>query len=230
MNRPRLRVPAIFLALVCVAMVPFTSAQPQSHQNVSVAEAARRARQQKKAAPKQGRVVWDDDTLPTSGGVNTVGQPSESSSTQTPGNVSPSASSSGSSGSTSPQAIENQRMEAAAAMNAVKEQLAEALKVLDISQRAFALQRDTYYSKTNFAEDKAGKARLDAMQADIVAQQAAVAALKAKLSALEDKLRSLPAASEHQETAPPARQETTPPPAPPRSQPAPPVRPPDKNR
>jgi uncharacterized coiled-coil protein SlyX len=227
----RIATGAIFVVLACVAVSPLANAAPQSQQQ-SVADAARRARQQKKTEVKQDR-VWDNDTLPaTGGGVNTIGPGSPDTA---PGNVAATSSPrtpSASSSANSPQAIEKQRIEATAEMNALKDQLLEAQKVLEVSQRAFALDSDTYYSKTNFAEDKAGKARLDAMQANIVAQQAAIAALKAKLAALEDKLRALPATSARQETAPATRQETTPParpetPLPPRSQPVPPVRIPD---
>lgn len=232
----KIGVGAIFIGLVCVAASPLATAQPQSQQHDSVAEAARRARQQKKMAGKQDR-VWDNDTLPTTGaGVNTVGPglPDGASenvavtpTARTPGAPSAAAA------ANNPQAAERQRVEATAAMNELKDQLVEAQKVLDVAQRAFALQRDTYYSKTNFAEDKAGKARLDAMQADIAAQQAAVEVLKAKLAALEDKLRALPSPPARQENAPPARPENTPPARPatsPRSQPVPPVRPPDSDR
>lgn len=235
MKSLRVEFAAILLGLLCVAASPLATAQPQSQQNESVADAARRARQQKKVAPKQDR-VWDNDTLPTNGaGVNIVGPTSPAAEAPSSENVpvvrtaSTPAASSASPASNDPQAIEKQRIETTAAMNELKDQLIEAQKVLDVAQRSFDLQRDTYYSKTNFAEDRAGKARLDAMQADILAKQAAVETLKAKLAALEDKLRALPQAPARQEHAPPQRLETAPP-APPRPPPVPPIHRPDSDR
>src|SRR5882762_9660579 len=53
--------------------------QPPEQQADSIAEAARRSRDQKKEQPKPAK-VWDNDTLPTKpGGVNVVGPSSPSS-------------------------------------------------------------------------------------------------------------------------------------------------------
>jgi len=51
-----------------------SSAAPAPHQD-SLAEAARKAREQKKEAPKAAK-VFDNDTIPTTGGINTVGDAS----------------------------------------------------------------------------------------------------------------------------------------------------------
>jgi hypothetical protein len=54
-----------------------SSAAPAPQQE-SLAEAARKAREQKKEAPKAAK-VFDNDTIPTMGGINTVGDASASS-------------------------------------------------------------------------------------------------------------------------------------------------------
>jgi uncharacterized coiled-coil protein SlyX len=217
MKRPQHQFVAILLALIGFAAPPLAVAGPQSQQHPSVAEAARHARKLKKTSSKQAR-VWDNDTLPVGGsGVNTVGPTPvapESAAEGHPGGRSAQGDSAAPS-SVNPQGSDKQRIEAVGEMNSLKERLAEAERVLNVSQRAFDLQRDTYYSKTNFAEDKAGKARLDAMQADIATQQATVDSLKARIAILADKLRSLPPTSSSQEYLP----------VPPRSQPVPPVPP-----
>jgi hypothetical protein len=51
-----------------------SSAAPASQQS-SLADAARKAREQKKEAPKAAK-VFDNDSIPTTGGINTVGSAS----------------------------------------------------------------------------------------------------------------------------------------------------------
>jgi hypothetical protein len=55
---------------------------------------------------------------------------------------------------------------------------------LNLLQRQFALDQDTYYSKTGFAQDTAGRAQLDAEQRQIQILQAHVEQLKQELAAM----------------------------------------------
>ena len=74
-----------------------------------------------------------------------------------------------------------------------KEKVAGLEQDVDLAQRKFSLDSDMYYSKTNFQDDKAGKAALDAEQADVTNKKQQLkdardilAALQAKLSPSSD--------------------------------------------
>ena len=58
-------------------------------------------------------------------------------------------------------------------------------KILEDSERKFALDQDTYYSKPGYTADRDGKANLDAEQRHIEDQQADIADLKRRLAALK---------------------------------------------
>jgi len=64
--------------------VPAPAAQPQPKQEDSLAAAARRAREQKKEAAKPPK-VFDNDTIPTHGGISTVGEAAALEPGKTPG-------------------------------------------------------------------------------------------------------------------------------------------------
>jgi len=55
---------------------------------------------------------------------------------------------------------------------------------LDLSQRQFALDQDNYYSKPDFAEDKAGQAQLDAEEQQIQSLQSEIDQLRQQLADL----------------------------------------------
>ena len=66
----------------------------------------------------------------------------------------------------------------------VQSKLDQAEQHLSLLQRQFALDQDTYYSRTGYAQDAAGKARLDAEQQQILSLQSEVDRLKNELAAL----------------------------------------------
>jgi hypothetical protein len=55
---------------------------------------------------------------------------------------------------------------------------------VDLVQRSLSLDQDAFYSKPDFSNDKDGKAKLDAEQADLKQKQDDLAQLKAKLAGL----------------------------------------------
>ena len=158
-------------------------------QSQSVADAARQAREAKKNAAKPSKVISDDDidnkhVKPGSEGLN-VGAPPKSDS-EPPNAAAVSA-------------VEAADAAAAAAeknppvkpgddpqIARAKEQVAEAAKELDLLQRGLALDRDSYYSKPDFASDKDGKAKLDAEQQQVSDKQQEVDRLKEHLGELEE--------------------------------------------
>jgi hypothetical protein len=77
------------------------------------------------------------------------------------------------------------KAENAAALERAKKQLALAEKELDVMQRKFALDSDSFYSKGDFASDKEGQAALDAEAQQMNDKKNAVEAQKAHVAELQ---------------------------------------------
>jgi predicted RNase H-like nuclease (RuvC/YqgF family) len=144
----------------------------------SVAEAARRTREQKKAAAKPANVVTDDTLHPAdASGTPSVSQPGQ------PSNVSGANNGMASGQSTSaatPEDVEEKKKE----LDSLKKEIAEKQSEVDLAQRELTLENDSFYSKADFARDKDGKSKLDSMQSDLNAKKDELAQLKAKLADL----------------------------------------------
>lgn len=171
------------LVLIVAAISPFIPrAQSQDSSTPSVAEAARRARQLKKKSDKP-IVVVDDDTLKPAPPVSTVTS------------ATPAGNQAGTSATANPSADSSAPAEQAVApasasksadkLKALKQQLAEAQKNLELAQIDLSLQQDTYFSNPDYAHDKDGKAKIDAMQLDVKQKEQIVGELKIKIAALE---------------------------------------------
>jgi len=186
---------------------------PSSSDSDSVAAAARRARERKKeAAAKKPAKVIDDDELakrnyPAGDAGLNVGAPPRDETTP------PSAEAVNKAEAEDKVAAAEGKKKSAeedARIAELKAELAEAQKDLDLSQREFALNQDAYLSKTDYANDTVGKAKLDAAKASIAEQQQEVEHLKNRLAALEEARKqhkgvtaSAPGDSEKPASAPP---------------------------
>lgn len=204
--RLRFALPAVLMAVL------LPTALPQSQDSDSVAEAARRARDQKKAqtAPKPAKVFTDDDIKPQSPELPPSVQTAAAPVDYIPGteagrikSVPPAAANSDaekaptagdtSADSTAPGVVKpTPAPEAPAGPDPkVLQEIAD-LKVsikstasdLDILRREFALRQDTFYSNTDYAHDSAGKAKLDDMKQQVSDKQAELEKLKARLAEL----------------------------------------------
>jgi len=150
----------------------------------SVAEAARRARAQKKNAEKPAKVITDETLEVKKGDVQSAaaeqlrmpGTP-ETPAQPAPANAAPSAAPSEKKGS------EDEKL--AKELAALKEQIKQAQSDLDLAQRKQALQQDTYYSNPDYVHDTAGKAKLDAIKQEIIDKQQELDRLKARLAELQ---------------------------------------------
>jgi hypothetical protein len=186
----RLAIAAIFAAAV---LAWTTRAQSQDPPAQSVADAARRAREQKKAAAKQPAPVITNDTLKPAAPA----QSPEAAPAPPPAPAAqPAADSSSAPGASAAPA---RAAQPAPAVNAgdsdqkakdselakLKQQVADALKGLELLQRELALQRDSYLSNPDHSHDLAGKAMLEGMLEQITDKQQAVDALKTQLAALQ---------------------------------------------
>jgi hypothetical protein len=179
-------------ALIVAAVIPLSArAQSQDSQTQSVADAARRAREQKKAADKQPSPVITNDTLKPaapapSSDVTPVPapspQPSGDSSNAPATSAAPAPAGQLAPGSSAGDADPKSKDSVEVARQ--KQQLAEAQKELELLQRELALEQDNVYSKTNYASDTAGKAKVDDLKLQVADKQQALDALKARLEAL----------------------------------------------
>jgi hypothetical protein len=196
--------------LMAAPIFPLTTlGQSQDSQAQSVAEAARRAREQKKAAAKQPAPVITDDTLkpaaasapaqPSSAPAPAqspdaapvpppapAAQPAADSSSAPDASVAPAKQPAPTANATD----SDQKSKDSAELAALKLQVAEAQKGVELLQRELALQQDTYTSNPDHARDTAGKAKLDAMLAQITDKQQALDALKTQLAALQQSVGS----------------------------------------
>jgi cytoskeletal protein RodZ len=167
-----------FFILLLGATLWSCSVAAQSTGDPSVADAARRAREKKKAADKPVAVITND-SLPSAPGSD-----SSTSSSQTDNqsnSAAPSAAKTPASpGIETPEDANQKKAE----IEALKQEIADKQKALDIEQRELALDSDSYFSKPDFEHDKDGKAKLDAMKADLQQKQDEIAKLKAKLAAI----------------------------------------------
>jgi hypothetical protein len=156
----------------------------QDSQDTSVAEAARRAREQKKASTKPATVITNDTLppaqMPTSGAESAApaNQPPANTAAATPANSS--SGTSAQNAPATPQDADKRKKE----IESLKQELAALQSEVDLAQRSLALDQDAFYSKPNFSNDKDTKAKLDAALADLKLKQDDLARLKAKLAEL----------------------------------------------
>jgi hypothetical protein len=156
-------------------------AQDQDQDN-SLAAAARRAQEQTTEQPKAAK-VWDNSNLPTSAPVSVVGQEpaaNGSSATDTTNSTTPAADA-----KPAPTAAEVAQLNSD--LDAAKQRMADLKADLDVAQRKYALDQQTYYGKPNFLADKAGAAALAAEKSDIDAKADAVAAAEKLLASAQAK-------------------------------------------
>jgi hypothetical protein len=179
-----------------IAPLGASSALAQDQQDDSVAAAARRAQEQKKSQAKSAK-VWDNDTLPATGAVNVVGQE--------PSAETAAATGTGASNATvveskpAPTAAEKTALDTE--VSAAKARLADIKADLDIMQRKYTLDQQSYYAKPDYASDKAGPAALASEKSDIDAKADEVAAAEKALADAQSKLDAASKASADQDAA-----------------------------
>jgi len=171
------------LAVLLAATLLSAAAFAQSQDTQSVAEAARRARAQKKNSEKPAKVITDDTLEVKKGDVQTA----TAEQLRIPGTPATPAQPASNAPSSAPQgekkaSDDEQRAKDIAAL---KEQIKQAQSDLDLSKRELALQQDTYFSNVNYARDTAGKAKLDDLKQQVSDKQQELERLKARLTDLQ---------------------------------------------
>lgn len=166
----------------------------------SVAEAARRARQQKQDASKPAKVITND-TLPAAPQPGPAATPSDSTASPTPAdNSAPAApDSAGGAAETkkageTPEEQEQKKQE----IESLRKQITAKQDEISTQQGLVQLDQTTYFSNPDYVRDTAGKAKIDGEKADLDRMQQEMADLKGKLEEL----------GETAPTKPPARKES----------------------
>jgi len=172
-------------------------ARAQSDQGQSVAEAARKAREQKKTAAKPSTVITNDTLQPAT--PATV-QNATAATERMPGaeaTGTPAADATADAAKTAQTAkgpSEEEIAKKKAEIAALKQEITDMAKEVDVQQRALALANESFYSRPDFSKDPDGKAKLDAMQSDLAQKKDELAQLKAKLKELAPDADQKPAA------------------------------------
>lgn len=193
-------------ALLCGA----AAAWPQDSQSPSVAETARRAREQKKRSGKPSKTITEDelyrDKIKLDQGINVIG-PQTKSETQPPASGDAAATESADKAAV-PAKVQEKKLddEAEAAklkrqIADVKEQIVAAQKDLDLLQRQLVLDTDAYSSKPDYQRDGAGKTKLEDEKQQITDKQQELDNLKTRLAVLQELLARIKPGSP--EAAPP---------------------------
>jgi len=169
-----LRALALFLAAVSLSAIRLAAQDAPS-----VAEAARRTREQKQETGKPAKVI-DNDSLPPS----PTAEPGTSPSAETNSVASTPVAPEGAAGAAKSESSDANEAEKKAQMDALKQQIAEKKENVDFQQRQLTLAQDSYYSNPDHERDTAGKQKLDAMRSDLEQAQSALADLQAKLANL----------------------------------------------
>ena len=194
---------SVLVLSASVLLSPRLSAQSQDDQ--SVAEAARKAKEKKKPAPKDNRVITDDtiglrpasadsgaappsgtviNTTPVMPGGASPAAPADAAAAP-PAGPAKSTESSAVTDVAAPGAADTKKAEKQAAEIAkLKESLKQMQSELDLLKRKFALDSENFYSQPDYAHDADGKARLDEQQRQIGDKRVSVEDLKHQLEQL----------------------------------------------
>ena len=181
-----MRIKRWVLKILLIAPVGIVSAMPRQQQDDSVAAAARRAQEKKtqQANSSKPAKVWDNDNLPnTPGGINVIGQDQSaagSSATPVDNTATPPA--------TDAKSAASDKSALEGSLASAKEKLADLKADLDVMQRKYALDQQTYYGTTNYAADKAGAAALASEKAEIDDKLDQVATAEKQLADLQSKV------------------------------------------
>jgi len=178
------------LPMVLTASLLPAAAFAQSQDSQSVAEAARRARAQKKNSEKPAKVITDETLNVKKGDVQsaTAEQPRMPGSPETP--AQPATAAATATATNAPAASSSPAPDAkdqkdSKEVTDLKVKIKQAQGDLDLLQREQSLENDKYYSKTDYARDTAGKTKLDDLKQQVTDKQQELERLKARLAELQ---------------------------------------------
>jgi len=193
------KVAGIFTAAALTLAPIALRAQQSDASGDSLAAAARAARDQK-AKKQQPAKVWDNDSIPKQGGVSVVGvEPQAPAATDQAQAAAPAAPGAPATPAAAQQSASQPEIDAA------KRQLDTLKSDLDVLQRKYALDQQSFYGKTGYQSDTAGAAALQGEKDDIDAKQQAINDAQKKLDDLMAKAGvAAPVPAPPPSTTPPA--------------------------
>lgn len=166
--------------------------QPPQQQTDSIAEVARRTREQKKEQPKPIK-VWDNDTMPNApGAISVVGESAGTggdSGNQPAANAPAAGSTPGAGAANSGEKSTKDAKALLASLSAAKDQLQSLKTELSILQRQYDLDAQMYYGKPNYVADREGAAKLADEKSQLDAKQQEVDAAQKKVDQLEAEIK-----------------------------------------
>ena len=179
----RLALPAV----LSVTLLP-AAAFAQSQDSQSVAEAARKARAQKKNTEKAPKVITDETLEVKKGDVQsaTAEQPRMPGSPEAPAQPAAAAApgTPASPAATAARSDSKDKKDSKEVAD-LKVKIKRAQDDLDLLQREQSLENDRYYSQTDYAHDTAGKAKLDDLKQQASDKQQELERLKVRLAELQ---------------------------------------------
>jgi len=185
-------------ALLALGALPSAlRAQSQDNAASSVAEAARKAKEQKKNSAKDTRVITNDTISLRPASADTGATPpagtviASAPARSTEAAVAPAAaplkaadSAASTSAPAQPALSAGEKKEQSAEAAKAKEMLAQLQAELDVLKRELALDSDSYYSNPDYTRDADGKAKLDELQKMIGDKQVSLEDLKKQVAEL----------------------------------------------
>jgi hypothetical protein len=188
---------ALLMARGVISGPVYAQAQDVMPQDQSVADAARRNREQKKDLVRRARVISDDDLdreFFRSGrqGLNVGGAPTLQ--TEAPGASAVAAAEAADAAAiaaTKAPVPNSKETKEDVEIADLKARIAGAEIDLGLQRRELALNEDTVYSNPNYTDSHAGKAKLEAEQQRINEKQRQIEDLKGYLGVLEERQESL---------------------------------------
>ena len=175
----RLAIPVILAASLFPA-----AALAQSQDDQSVADAARRSRDQKKPPAKPAKVITNEDIKPApQAGPATSPSPDAAAAPAAPASsASATAAPAGAAGTTPAGDAKDQKE--SKEVTELKAQIKKALDDLNLVLREQTLENDKYYSNPDSAHNTAGKAKLDDLIQEAIDKQRILDQLKVHLAEL----------------------------------------------
>lgn len=197
-----MRIARLGIAILLIVPAGIAAAQQaQQSQPQSLADAARRSREQKKDSAKSAR-FWDNDSIPTTpGAVNVVGDANASSAPAADDKAADSSTkgtAAGAGAAASAPGIADAGKNSSAAeaeLNAAKEHLKQLTADLDLLTRQNDLDRRTYYGKPDYSKDTGGAENLKIEQKQIDAKKQEVADAQKKVDEAQAKVGPPPPAA-----------------------------------
>jgi len=181
-----------WMRFALAAILLLSGAALAGAQEQSAAEAARRARAQKKAQTERATKVWTNDNLPrTPGRVSVVGDAAPVAAAPGAAGAAPGQTPAATAPASSEDEAERTRLKQEIAQ--AKAQLEAAKTQLNIAQRDFDLFRQQFYSDPNYTSNTAGQAQLNQLQAAVTARQQEVQQGEQQVATLEAQLKELEA-------------------------------------